>query len=77
MSEYDYDFDQDELMFPITWPECPTLQNMLPSRAKQVLIEHFLHVMESSPLGFSGNTQFTFPDAMLTVDQLLISRLVK
>jgi hypothetical protein len=26
--------------------------------------------MESSPLGFSGNTQFTFPDAMLTVDQL-------
>ena len=68
MSEYD--FDQDELMFPITWPKCPTLQNMLPSRAKQVLIEHFLHVMESSPLGFNGTTQFTFPDAMLTVDQL-------
>ena len=42
----EYDFDQDELMFPISWPECPKLQNMLPSRAKQVLIEHFIHVME-------------------------------
>jgi hypothetical protein len=66
----EYDFDQDELMFPTSWPECPKLQNMLPSRAKQVLIEHFLHVMESAPLGFSGATSFTFPDAMLTVDQL-------
>ncbi|MFA6358755.1 MAG: hypothetical protein WCY09_08895 [Candidatus Omnitrophota bacterium] len=61
---------KDELMFPTSWPECPKLQNMLPSRAKQVLIEHFLHVMESSPLGFSGNTSFTFFEAMATVYQL-------